>query len=440
MNKYDAIVIGGGVLGCFVLRSLRRYNITCLLLEAEDDVCRKITKANTAIVYTGSDNRPGSLKAEMTVRANRNFHILCKELDVDFSRCGSLMVAFGEKADEVIKKKLIQAEANGVEGVRIVTGKEARKIEPTLSEDVTSALYSPMTGTVNPWQLGIAAYENALSNGAEALMNSKVTGIEKSADGYIVKTAGHEFHTKMIFNCAGLQADKVSEYIFEEDVYLQIDGADFLVFDRNAQKPTHIIFHETEDGKGITAVPTTEGNLLADSPPREGKDNFATTLEGIKYIKDSLNKILPAVDTSKVIRSFGALRPNPHKKDGRSIHSFCIENPQKGFYSLIGIKTPGLTCADELGKYLADKGAEYLNADINTDFDPVRKRISEKDGEIICLCEKISKGEIIEAIKRGARTIDGIKMRVGATMGKCQGARCSFMIEKILEEYNDETL
>ncbi len=436
MEKYDSVVIGGGVLGAFVLRNLCRYDISCILLEAKDDISSGITRANTAIVYTASDNRPGSLKAEMARRANENFHKLCEDLNVRFSRCGSLMVSFGEKGDDILRKKLAQGEENGVKGMKIISPEEALKMEPTLSKDITSALYSPMTGTVNPWELTIAAYENAIDNGAKGRMNEKVVDIIPEEDGYIVKTERDEYSAKTVFNCAGLEADRIHSLVSDDGISLTIDGADFLVFDKYAEKPDMIIFHETEDGKGITAVPTVEGNLIVDSPPREADGSFDTTEEGINYIIKSLEAVLPGVDTTKVIRSFGALRPNPHKPDGRSIHSFCIENPREGFYSLIGIKTPGLTCADEIGRYLAESAAEYLGAKENISFDPVRKKDDDKSGEMICLCENITRGEIISAIRRGAKDINGIKRRTGALMGKCQGSRCSLKIKKILEEYH----
>ena len=172
MKHVDAAVIGGGILGCFTARNLRRWRISTLLIEKEDDVCREISKANSAIVYAGYDNKPGSLKAQMTVRGNANMEKLCAELEVPFDRCGSMMVSFGEKGEQTLRKKLEQGRANGVPGLELLTGEEARAREPMLSEDVTAALYSPTTGTVNPWQLGIAAYENALQNGCEAWTQS----------------------------------------------------------------------------------------------------------------------------------------------------------------------------------------------------------------------------------------------------------------------------
>lgn len=449
MKQFDAAIIGGGVLGCFAARNLRRWNISAVLIEAEEDVCTGITRANTAIVYAGYDNRVGSLKAQMTVRSNAGFGQLCRELEVPFSRCGSLMVSFGSRADRVLERKLEQGIANGVPGLRLLSGAQALEMEPMLSKKVTSALYAPTTGTVNPWQLGIAAYENALRNGCVSMLNSRVTAIRKTAAGYTIETGTETISCRVILNCAGLNADKVQELLFPPTVRLFCDGADFLVLDQHAPAPRHIIFHEAEDGKGITAVPCVEGNPLLDSPPRPLDTPFATTHAGMDQIRRTVREILPGLDTDQTIRSFGAVRPNPHRviqqngvyvPDGKSIGSFVIENPAPGFYSLIGIKTPGLTCAQELGNYLAVRSAVYLDAQPNLDFDPHRKAISQRDDRIVCQCEQITRGEILEAIARGAATVEGVKRRVGSGMGRCQGSRCSCEIEKLLENARNGTL
>lgn len=516
MKYVDAVVIGGGVLGCFAARNLLRWNMSVLLIEKEEDICRGITKANSAIVYSGCDNKPGSLKAELTVRANGRFDTLCRNLDVSFHRCGSLAAAVGPCGEQVLQEKYEQGKRNGVPGMQLLSGEEARKMEPYLSADVTMALYVPGTGTVNPWQLGIAAYENALQNGCEAWLSTEVTGIQKSEQGYLVKCKGRNINkysseSKMtndsdktersiqeevsekivvcraVINCAGLSADKVQEMLFPPSIRLFPDGAGFLVLDRNCPGPVHIVFQEMEDGKGITAIPAVEGNLLLASPKRNQEgEPFSTDHEVLGKIKQMTAELLPEMDCSRVIRSFGAVRPNPHRvkailadgkerneavekaaedevlkkkenirylPDGKNIGSFSIEHPEDGFYSLIGIKTPGLTCADELGKYLAERTAAYLGTGENPQFDPVRKRIpsihrmtpEEREsfvnqhpeyGEVICRCEDITKGEILEAVQRGAKTAEGVKRRVGTGMGRCQGSRCSQKIERLIKECN----
>ena len=439
MKGYDAVVIGGGILGCMTARSLRRYNISVLLLEKEDDVCRGITRANSAIVYAGYDNKPGTLKAELTVRGNANMESLCRELEVPFSRCGSLMVSYDADSVRKMERKLQNGLKNDVPGLRLLTGAEAQAMEPMLKQGVTAALYAPTTGTVNPWLLGIAAYENALQNGAEVLLNTEVLGINREGEGYLLSTNRGVIRARMVFNCAGLSADRVQELAFEPTVRLELDSAEYLVFDPSIRKPGMVIFHQAKScGKGITAVPCTEGNLLISGVRKPLGRPFATTREGLDELHQAVAELFPQVDGSKVIRSFGAVRPNPHRDSGESIHDFSIENPAPGFWSLIGIKTPGLTCAHELGLLLAQRAAEYLGAGENPAFDPHRSAIAGNgtadDHEIICQCESVTKGQILAAIARGARTVEAVKRRVGTGMGVCQGSRCGWRIAKILKE------
>ena len=436
MKHFDAVVIGGGILGCFTARNLRRWQISTVLLEKEADLCMGITKANSAICYAGYDNKPGSLKAEMTVRGNANMEKLCKELEVPFSRCGSLLVTYDADSVSKLHRKFDNAQKNGVPGVKLLTGIEAEAMEPMLRPGVVAALYAPSTGTVNPWQLGIAAFENAMENGAELRTNAEVLSIEKTADGFLVQTAEETYCCKMVFNCAGLSADRVQELTFAPKVRLELDSAEYLVFDPLMAKPSRIIFSQGQScGKGITAIPCVEGNLLISGVRKPLDKPFATTVEGLAEVGRATKELLPEVELGKVIRSFGAVRPNPRVENGESIPDFCVDNPAPGFYSLIGIKTPGLTCANELGMHLAKKAAAYLQADENLSFDPIRKAITQTDDEIICQCEKITKAQILEAIRRGATTVDGVKRRVGSGMGRCQGSRCTYAIEKLLEEY-----
>jgi len=441
MKYVDAVVIGGGILGCMTARNLRRWKITTVLLEKEPDVCTGITRANSAIVYAGYDNKPGSLKAELTVRGNANMAALCEELEVPFSRCGSLLVTYDEKAVSKLERKLRNGMQSGIPGLKLLSGPEAEAMEPMLKKGVAAALYAPSTGTVNPWQLGIAACENAVTNGAEVLLNAAVLGIRSCDGGYLVETGRETIRCRMVFNCAGLSADRVQDLLFAPSVKLELDAAEYLVFDPLAEKPGRVIFLQAHScGKGITAIPCTEGNLLISGVRKPLGIPFATTPEGLEELRTAVKDLLPEADLNRIIRSFGAVRPNPRKENGAGIPDFCIDNPAPGFYSLIGIKTPGLTAANELGLLLAEKAAAYLAAEENPDFDPKRKAISVRDHEIICQCENVTRAEIIEAIRRGAASVDGVKRRVGSGMGRCQGSRCTYEIEKLLEEYGHGAL
>ena len=435
MKHYGAIVIGGGILGCMTARNLRRYNISVLLLEKEDDVCRGITRANSAIVYAGYDNQPGSRKAALTVRGNANMEKLCEELEVPFSRCGSLLVTYEAASIPRLRRKLEQGRQNGVPGLRLLTGPEAEAMEPMLKKGVAAALYAPTTGTVNPWLLGVAAWENALQNGAAAMLNTEVVGIGREADGYVITTDRGEFGAKAVFNCAGLSADKVQELAFPPSVRLKKDSAEYLVFDSAVKKPERVIFLQAAScGKGITAIPCVEGNLLISGVRKPLERPFATTREGLEELRRDTKALLPQTDGSGIIRSFGAVRPNPYRSGGGDIHDFTVENPGPGFYSLIGIKTPGLTASNELGILLAEEAARYLKAEPNPAFDPRRPAIRADDGEILCYCGRVTRGAVLQAIARGAATVEAVKRRLGTGMGPCQGSRCGWRIAKILKE------
>ena len=452
MKQIDVVVIGGGILGCFAARNLRRWNLSTLLLERGEDVCTGITRSNAAIVYAGYDNRQGSRKAAMTLRGNAMFQSLCRELDVPFSRCGSLMVSFCREGNAALEKKYRAGIVNGVPGLALISPQQAKELEPMLADGILQALYAPSTGTVNPWQLGIAAYENACGNGCEVMLNTEVLGIVKTDTGYILQTNQEEIACAMVLNCAGISADRIQEMVFAPSIRLFCDGADFIVLDQRAKSPKHIIFHQAaEHGKGITAVPTTEGNLLLGPTRRPlGAGPYATSREGLDFLRRDARRILPDVELELTIRSFGGVRPNPHRviwkdgayvPDGSTMGGFAIERPAENFISLLGIKTPGITCADQLGAYLAEEAAAYLQATANPHFSPYRTAIPKHRGSpVICQCQSITKEQILEAIRRGAKTVEGVKRRVGSGMGRCQGSRCGFAIQQILEECQNERI
>ncbi len=453
MKNVDVAVIGGGVLGCMVVRELMRYDLSCVLIEKHDDVCTGITRANAAIVYTGRDNKPGSLKARMTLRANADFDRVCKELDVEFIRRGSLLLSYDEACDSVLEKKLRYGMENNVPDLRIISGEEAMELEPTLSAVPRAALYTPGTGTVNPWQLGIAAFENAVMNGCEAMLGCSVAAIERGEKGYIISTDKGEISCRAVVNCAGLMADKVHNMLFEPEVELWYNASDFLVFDKQTQSPEMILLEERPYGKGISFIPTVEGNLLVQSEPRElDGEAFAFRRESRAELLQRASAVVNGIEDENIIRCFAGVRPNPRhvSSQDKDISSFVISQPEPGFISLIGIKTPGLSCSHELGNYCAEEIAAYLGTEENKNFKPQRRAIVQPKklslekrselididpdyGHIVCLCEDISEAEIKEAIRRGAKSVEAVKRRLGSGMGTCQGSRCSHAISRMLE-------
>lgn len=463
MERYDVLVLGGGVLGCFAARHLTRWGFHTALLEGREDLCTGTTRANTAIVYTGCDTPPGTLKTRLCVEANRTFDDLCAQLGVPFARPGSLMVSCGPRAQRVLERKLRQGQENGVPGLRLLSGAEARAMELGLTEEVTGALYAPGTGTVNPWELGLAAWENAAANGCSIFLNAQVTALFSDGPDWGAETARGTFRARAVVNCCGLYADRVQELVSEPSVRIFPGKAEYLVLDDTVDHaPRHILFHEPEEkGKGLTVVPTVEGKLLLgpSEGPGEDKEDWSTTARGLDFLRTWTARVLPGLDLTKTIRSFGAIRPNPfyvHQegetwvREEKSIHNFTIQNPRPRFWSFLGIKTPGLTCADGLGRYVAGLVAEELGRkEPNPAFDPVRtppvrvKELSFEDraalirqnpayGKILCRCGEITEGEVLDAIARGATTLDGVKRRAGTGLGRCQGSVCAGKVMDLL--------
>ena len=467
MKNYDVIVIGGGLLGCFALRALMRYDITAALIEQREDLCTGISRANTAIIYSGCDTKPDTLKTSMCVRASQNFGSLCDDLGVRYHRCGSLMVSFGPCGDESLRRKYEQGQTNGVRGIGLLSGNETLSLEPGLSPDVKSSLYIPDTGTVNPWELCLAAAENASANGAKLHLNTEVSAVVPARGGYIIKAGGSDYFARGVINCAGLNSDKIHEMLSAPSVRVVPTIGDYLVLDTKADGAVkHIIFHEPEErGKGLTIVPTVDGNILLGPTEQDytGDEQYASSRNGADLLHKLAEEVVPSLPMEHLIRSFGAMRPNPYSvtrgQDGgyavsdRSINDFCIISPEDnpGVISLIGIKTPGLTCAHELGLHVSDMMANKLGFHEKSDFDPKRitpikvselpfetraALVQEKPayGKIVCRCREITEGDIIDAIRRypGAVTLDGVKRRTCATSGRCQGSFCSERIIEIL--------
>ena len=462
MEKVDVLIIGAGVLGCFAARNLSRYKLDISVLEQREDVCTGISKANTGIIYQGYDQHPGSLKASLCVRASAGFQTLCEELDVAYRKCGLLMTSFGPRGDRALAGKKKQGEANRVEGLRILNAGEVYALEPFLRGGISHALYAENTFTVNPWELGIAAFENARANGAAFCFREKAVNIERDRGAFLVRTEARTFRASRVLCCAGMQADRLWETVGRPRIRIRPLAADYLVFDTQAGKwLSHILSVEPEEkGDGITLVPTVDGNILAGPTRRtvRGEPDASTDADGLRELKKKTSELLPGLPMDLIIRSFASARPNPYalEEDGSlsngSILDFEILE-EDGFYALVGIKTPGLTCANELGAYMTDRIIRSFETapEINRAYDPIRKaiprvsRLLEEDigrleelpppyREIICRCRNVSRGEVVEAIRRGAVTIDGVKRRTGAGMGRCQGGVCMEKILHILAE------
>ena len=466
MKHYDVVIIGAGLLGCFAARNLMRYKLSAAVIERHCDVCMEISRANTAVVYGSQDNKPGTVKAQLCKRACDNFDSLCAELGVDFNRCGSLMVCFGENGLKKLERGLKRGKANGVEGLRIINRDETLNLEPYLSEKIYKALYAENTGTVNPWQLCIAAAENAAANGAEFFFNQNVLSIFQENGKYRVISDREEYTCSCVVNCGGLEGDKINSMVGVNTVRIVPSRADYYILDEKFSHITsRVIFQENEEkSKGITAVPTVEGNLML-GPSEEPTDGryFDTEKTGMTFVEQMSEMLFPTVNLDGTIRTFASTRPNPFytvedgnggfEVSGQSIKDFAffIPDGHPGYISFAGIKTPGMTCADELGRIAAEHCARQLKTGENPDFNPVvEKHIKFRDvdgkfrdklikndkkwGNIVCSCKKVTEAEIVRAIHADppALTVDGVKRRTGCTLGRCQGSRCTERIISIL--------
>ncbi|MBO7725134.1 MAG: NAD(P)/FAD-dependent oxidoreductase [Thermoguttaceae bacterium] len=453
-ESYDVVIIGAGVIGAAAARALARYRLRLLLLDRESDVGSVTSAANSAIVHSGYDPTPGSLKAKMNVVGNRLFPELCRQLDVDLKMIGSLTLAIGDEQVPIIEELAGRAAQNGVP-VEILNRDAVLQREPNLTPEVRSALFAPTAGIVNPFELTIALAENAVQNGATLRLNEEVTRISPRPDGsYTVMTGRGAYRALAVINAAGLHADTLANNALAElgrpaDYKIRPRKGEYFVLDHfDPEFLHHTIFTvPTEKGKGILVSPTTHGNYLV-GPSAEftdRKDDFATTDETLAQVLASAQKLVPSIPTRQIIRQFAGLRAVEKRGE------FVIDRPAPGLVNLLGIQSPGLTACFAI----AEEAVELLREDIpleeNPDFNPVcrprvrlhrmapdeRAKLAAEHpsfGRVVCRCEDVSEGEIVDAIRRpcGATTVDGIKKRTRPGFGKCQGGFCQPQVVKIL--------
>lgn len=447
-EKCDVAIIGAGILGCFAARALSRFDLKVFVLEKKEDVCTEITRANTGIIYQGYDQHFGSLKAKMCKMGSTTFPDLCRSLDVPYRKTGLLMLSSGPIGDRSLEKKWKNSQLMKLSGVSLLSADEISQIEPSIQGTFTKALLAQNTYTVNPWALGIAAYENAVSNGSSFFFRKEVTDIIRETDGFLIQTEDDQFQAKRVICCGGLWADKLWEMANRPSVRIVPDAADYLVFDTKVGKRiSHIISFETEDKKeGLTLVPTVDGNIMAGPTRRRTScERYSTERDELTWLLKKCERVLPELTEEYVIRSFGALRPNPfevienhgeYEISDSSLKDFVILE-EEGMLALVGVKTPGVTCAAQLGEYICDWTLRSLgeNVPLRKNFSGERKGITTtQGGENICKCNNVTAEEIRKAIADGATTLDGIKRRTGALMGRCQGGSCMAEILRILEE------
>ena len=447
---YDVTVIGAGVVGGLAARTLSKYKLKLCILESENDVAMGATKANSAIVHAGFDAKAGSLKAKLNVQGSKMMEAVCGELGVKYIKNGSLVVGFNDEDRAVLCELLERGITNGVEGLRIVEKDELHEMEPNLSDNVICALHAPTGAIVCPYTLAIAAIGNAMDNGAELKCNFKVTGIEKAKNGYKVSSDSESVTTRYIINCAGIYSDEIAKMVGDDSFDIHPRRGEYMLLDRECGNAvSHTIFRTpSKMGKGILVTPTVHNNLLLgptsyDITDKEDRD---TTAVGFDAIINNANETVKAVPVNKTITSFCGLRSVGSTGD------FIINSPEKGFINAAGIESPGLTSSPAIAEYIADMlKADGLELELKPDYNPNRKpyhafheaSAEEKNamikenpayGKIVCRCEGITEGEIVDAIRRNPqpRDLDGIKRRTRAQMGRCQGGFCGPYVTELL--------
>lgn len=451
-NQKDVIIIGAGVTGCAIARELSRYELNICVIEKESDICEGTSKANSGIVHGGFDAKPGTLKARLNVKGNAMMEELSKKLDFPFRRNGSMVIC--QSADEVpvLEKLLQRGLTNGVKNMRILSRTEALELEPNLADSVYAALLVPSGGIVCPFGLNIALAENAAANGVEFRLETEVLEIEKLSDaGYLVHTDKGDLQTRFLINAAGVYADAFHNMVSEKKIHITPRRGDYLLLDRTAGGHVHHTIFQlpTEYGKGVLVTPTVHGNLMVGPTAIdiEDKEATATTAEGLAQVMEKCGKSVKDVPLKQVITSFAGLRAH---EDGGEFLIGEVEDA-KGFIDVAGIESPGLSSAPAIGQYVREILERMTELKEKRSFIETRKGIvrftecskemqqelirqNPSYGQIICRCETITEGEILDAIHRplGATTLDGVKRRTRAGMGRCQAGFCTPKVMDIL--------
>ncbi|MDM0712632.1 NAD(P)/FAD-dependent oxidoreductase [Clostridium perfringens] len=445
----DIILIGAGVVGCSIARELSKYNLDVLVVEKNSDVSEGVSKGNSGIVHAGYNEKIGTLKAKLNIEGNKMFDDLSRDLQFPFKRNGAFILAFSDKDMKTLESLKEKGEKLGIEGLEILTREEALNIEPNLNKEIVGVLNVKTSGIVSPYEMTIALAENAAENGVEFKLNSKVTSIEKISEGYKVTLNNKELVSgKIIINASGLEGAFLNNLVSMSKREINPVKGEYCLFDKVAGAMINKTLFQVPNklSKGVLVTPTAEGNLLVGPNAVEGK-TLETSREGIDEILDKSKKSLEELPVARILNTFSGIRPKTKGGD------FIIEEVEdaKNFINVIGIDSPGLTAAPAIGVYVVNMIKERLDLVEKKNFKKTREKIvrfaelslEEKNklikekpayGHMVCKCEFITEGEIVEAIHRPikALTVDAIKRRTRASMGGCQGIGCTLPISKIL--------
>jgi glycerol-3-phosphate dehydrogenase len=451
---YDVAVIGAGVVGAAVARELAKYELKVIVLEKSEDVAAGASKANSAIVHAGYDCEPGTLMAELNVRGSAMMEELCRELSVKYKRTGSLVIAFNDEDEAELGRLKAKGEANGVPGLEMLAGEEVRRREPSLSAGVTAALWAPTGAITCPYELTLALMENAVVNGAELRRGFRVLDI-KHDKGIFALSDSSQFRVqaRFVVNAAGVYADDVNAMAGGRPFRIRPRRGEYILLDRTAGGIVDTVVFQTpcRFGKGVLVAPTVDGNVYAGptAVDVEDKEDTSTTPEGLWYLKKLARRSIPALPFGKAITAFAGLRA---VAAGRGDFVIGREPFVPGFVNAAGICSPGLSSAPAIARMVADElGQAGLDMKLKGGFDPIRPHVKpfremddterrhsvQKDpryAHIVCRCETVTEAEIVRALHSPvpATTLDGLKRRTRAQMGRCQGGFCGPRLMEIV--------
>jgi len=448
---YDILIIGAGVSGCAAARELSRLQASVCVVEAREDVCSGTSKANSGLAHAGFDAREGSLMARLNVEGSRIMESLSEELDFPYRRNGALVLCLSEEDRPGLETLLARGRANGVEGLEILSREQVLAREPHVNPGVTAALWAPSAAIICPFELNLALAENAAENGVVFRFNTRVTGFSPMEGYWQIQTDQGPLEAKCVVNAAGVYAAQLHNLVSQTKLHITPRRGDYHLLDKTAGSYVNSTIFQlpTKYGKGVLVTPTVHGNLLVgptaiDIDDPEGTN---TTREGLEEISRKVESTVTGIPFRETITSFAGLRAH---EDG---HEFIIQEVEDapGFFDCAGIESPGLTAAPAIGRMVAGLIRDKLALEEKAHFQPRRKGITdpwalspqerqaliarEPDyGQIICRCENVTAGQILEAIRRplGARSLDGIKRRVRPGMGRCQGGFCSPKVMELL--------
>lgn len=458
MAGFDVVIVGAGVVGSAAARELSRYMVHIAVLEKELDVACGNSSRNTGILHAGFTYKPGTLKAECAVEGNQEFDQVAAELQVPFRRTGKVVVGFTEHDRENLLKFKAVGEKNGVLGMQIIDKAKLNRLDSSAGGEF--AMYVPSSGILDPIQYTIALAENACQNGAEFYFGRKVTAIERVEKEYLVKTTKGDFRAKWVINCAGMYAPEISEMLGYPNYPTKGFKGEYFVLDKKAGKHLSIpVYPAPDDNGGFSthATLTIDGNVLIgpDSYVIESREDYAVTKEHLDGLIADGQKIFKYMKREYFIRNFAGIRWKRYDPKTGEILDFLLEadEDKPNTVNLVGIESPGITCALPLARRAVKIIAERERLKENPLFNPCRKGIrrytamtaEEKKaavaenpdyGEVVCRCENVSRAEILQAIHNplGVHTVTGIKNRTRATMGRCQGGYCETRITKMIEE------